>query len=349
MIARREIQEGGPHVVHAVASGGFAGVESYIATVAPMLPEFGWSVTVVGGESVTMRELLGEKIEHFPARTAVELFRVLRGIRPTIVHAHMTAAESAAVAAKPGHRARVVATRHFARPRGRNPPARAAGRFLASFIDAEVAISEFVRETIRGPAVVITNGVPNAEAGVHDQPTVLMAQRLEREKNTGLALEAWQQAELWRQGWRLEIAGAGSEDGSLRRLAESLGISDSVSFLGFRRDVAELRDRASIFLATAAAEPFGLAVVEAMASGMAVAATASGGHLETIGTVDRLLLFSPTDPSECAAVLKRLADDKNARTDIGRALQRRQREAYDIARHVTLLAGLYESVTNTAG
>ena len=51
-------------------------------------------------------------------------------------------------------------------------------------------------------------------------------------------------------GWKLLIAGEGSEREQLAELARELGLSDSVEFLGVRRDVGDLMRRASIFVAT---------------------------------------------------------------------------------------------------
>ncbi len=58
-------------------------------------------------------------------------------------------------------------------------------------------------------------------------------------------------------------------------------------------DTGHFLDGAAVFLAPAPAEPFGLAVVEAMAHGVPVVVAAGGGHLETAG--DDALLFPPGD------------------------------------------------------
>src|SRR4051812_2379906 len=103
------------HVVQAVRSDGFAGVERYICYVAAELMCRDWRVTVVGGDPRGMARQLPEGVGFRPARTATEVARALVAVgHPTLIHAHMTAAELPAVLTRPMTRARVVCTRHFA-------------------------------------------------------------------------------------------------------------------------------------------------------------------------------------------------------------------------------------------
>ena len=71
----------------------------------------------------------------------------------------MSAAESAAVLARPWHRAPVVATRHFADRRGGPRTSGTAVRLLARGLTAEVSISAFVARQTGPGSVVIPNGV----------------------------------------------------------------------------------------------------------------------------------------------------------------------------------------------
>ena len=69
----------------------------------------------------------------------------------------------------------------------------------------------------------------------------------------------------------LHLAVVGVTDGSpYPQLAESLGISDRVHFLGFRRDVPSLMKIVDFFVFPSRYEPFGLVIIEAMATGLPV-------------------------------------------------------------------------------
>lgn len=334
-------------ITHAVRSDGFAGVERYICDVAPLLAARGHDVLVIGGEPARMAVELPGQLEHRPATTTADVARALATTgRRDIVHVHMTAAELAGVATRPRHRARVVATRHFAAGRGSNALVRAAGRALAGGLTAQVSISRFVAGSVGAPSVVIPNGVPPAEQAALAGRTVVLLQRLDREKSPATALHAWAASALPARGWTLLVAGRGALADDLRSLARALDIEDSVRFLGYVRDTAALLAEASVFLATAPAEPFGLAVVEAMAHGLPVVAADGGAHRETVAGEG--LLFPPGDAARCAALLDRLGEDDALRWRVGTALRRRQQELFGLDGHVDALAKLYGSLTGSA-
>ncbi len=168
-----------------------------------------------------------------------------------------------------------------------------------------------------------------------------MAQRLDREKDTAVGIRAWVASGLAAEGWRLVIAGIGAQDGELRRLAAGLGTGGSVDFVGHQADVGQLFNRASIFLATAPGEPFGLSVVEAMASALPVVASSSGAHLETVGACSHAWLFPAGDHQRCAQLLRQLAFHPADRLRYGGALRAIQRQRFDLDEHVDRLAELY--------
>jgi glycosyltransferase involved in cell wall biosynthesis len=115
----------------------------------------------------------------------------------------------------------------------------------------------------------------------------------------------------------------------------------SVQFVGYVGDVGPYLRRAAMLLATAPAEPFGLSVVEAMAAGVPVVASCSGGHLETIGSVPGAPLFGVGDVNQAARCLAELAaepDRRQALSDAGRVVQRQQ---FSLDRQVSELEGIY--------
>lgn len=335
---------GARHVVHAVRSDSFAGVERYVCDVGSELSRRGWRVRVVGGDPAAMRRALPPQVEHRAARTTAQVHRALVAMRPApLVHAHMTAADVAAVLARPLTGGRVVSTRHFAGPRGRRGPVRAVGGLLERGLSLQIAISRFVAAGADGTTVVLLNGVPDAPDRVEvESRSVLVMQRLQAEKDTATALRAFAASGLAADGWRVQVAGRGPLEGDLRRLAEGLSVAGSVDFLGFVDRPTSVRADAAVLLAPAPAEPFGLSVLEAMAEGLPVLAADGGAHAEVVG--DSGVLFPPGDVDTCAHLLRRLAADASERRRLGQAGQRRQREHLGLDRHVDELERLYRQV-----
>ena len=137
-----------------------------------------------------------------------------------------------------------------------------------------------------------------------------MLQRLDTEKAPEVGLRAWAASGLAGRGWRLVVAGSGALRPGLEAECATFGPPCGVTFAGNVDDTDGLLAGASILLAPAPAEPFGLSVVEAMSHGLAVVAAAGGAHLETVG--DAGVLFAPGDVTAAATALAGLADDRAA-------------------------------------
>jgi glycosyltransferase involved in cell wall biosynthesis len=329
-------------IVHAVRSDSFAGVERSIALSTRALVELGHEVVVVGGDPAMMAaQLDGLGVDHMAAASTVDVAGALRAAGPVdVVHAHMTAAELAAVMTRRWHAAALAVTRHFAAPRG----ASRAGAFAASVIGragpVEIAISRYVADRIGVRSVVVHHGVPDHAPVALEPGTVLVAQRLEREKSTDVAIEAWARSGLASGGWQLVIAGYGAQRAVLEGLAKALGVGESVRFLGRVGDVDALRRKAAVQLAPPPGEHFGLSVLEAMACGLPVIAADGGAHRELLGEEPELL-FEPGDVEAAAARMRALAHDAGRRRLIGSRLHARQRACFSLAAHGRAIVGVY--------
>jgi glycosyltransferase involved in cell wall biosynthesis len=105
----------------------------------------------------------------------------------------------------------------------------------------------------------------------------------------------------------LVVAGSGSLSGALPRLAAELGLAERVLFVGRVADDSRLADwyrAADLFvLPTTAYEGFGMATVEALASGTPVVGTAVGATPEVLAPLDPRLVAASADPEPLAAAI----------------------------------------------
>jgi L-malate glycosyltransferase len=107
-----------------------------------------------------------------------------------------------------------------------------------------------------------------------------------------------------------------SED--LDRLIASLGVEGSVARLGERADVAEILGAIDVALIPSWEEPFGIAMIEAMAMKVPVIATSVGGATEIIDGMNGLLA-PPRRPDLWAKATMRLIEDRQLRVEMGEA------------------------------
>ncbi len=321
-------------VVHVCCTDSFAGVERHVTELALAQAERGDRVLVIGGHLPRMRTALKDRVDVLPGHRIATALRSLRSMdfRPHVLNAHMTAAEIACLLGRPAG-VPVIATRHFAAARGAATPLRPILRALGQRLAGQIAVSRYVADHVDGPSTVVLTGVPAhiGRAAARDrEPWVLVAQRLEAEKDTEMALRAFAGSGLPETGWLLKICGDGSLRPELERRAVELRIDDSTEFLGHRSDVHELMRRAGILFASGPREAFGLSIVEAMACGLPVVAAGSGAHLETLGSVPDAALFAPDDPDGAARLLAELARDVSLRDAYGRRLQDAQRDLFTV-------------------
>ncbi|MFA5339471.1 MAG: glycosyltransferase family 4 protein [Candidatus Omnitrophota bacterium] len=118
------------------------------------------------------------------------------------------------------------------------------------------------------------------------------------------------------------IAGDGDLKNSLIARAQRLGIKEKIVFLGFRKDVKNVYAALDIFVSSSLRESFGLALVEAMAAGKPVVATAVGIAQEIIKNGDNGLLVKPGSAEEIGKAMLILFSDDNKRMEMGDSARR---------------------------
>ncbi len=198
------------------------------------------------------------------------------------------------------------------------------------------AISQSTRDDLirRGvPATRIHVTYPGVDAGWFTPdgtipragaPTFLYLGRLKRYKGLATAVEAIGLARRRGCPVRLEIAGDGDDRARLVKLAERLGLTDAVTFLGF---VSEARKRDLMRQAWAvvfpsAKEGWGISNIEAAACGTPAVAADSPGLRESVRHEETGLLVPCGDAGALADALQRLAQHPEQVARLGAAARR---------------------------
>ena len=117
----------------------------------------------------------------------------------------------------------------------------------------------------------------------------------------------------------LVIVGDGSMRAELERKAESLGLSDSVRFLGDRDDVPRLLSGMHVFALPSRSEGYSLALLEACASALPIVATDVGGNADIVRDGINGRLVAQGDESALASALCELCLDPPLAERMGRS------------------------------
>lgn len=135
-------------------------------------------------------------------------------------------------------------------------------------------------------------------------------------KGLDVLLRAWAQVRR-PDGLQLVLAGDGPERTRMVTLAAELGVAGSVEFPGKVDDVPALLAGAGLYVQASYQEGLPNAVLEAMASGLAVVATRVSGHEDVVEHGVTGLLVPPDDPAALAQALQALIDDAVRRHAMG--------------------------------
>jgi glycosyltransferase involved in cell wall biosynthesis len=129
-------------------------------------------------------------------------------------------------------------------------------------------------------------------------------------------------------------AGTGSLEARLRMMAAEAGISDHIFFLGEVDNIPKILDASDIFILTSRFEGMPLSIIEAMAKGLSVIATAVGGTSEALGKTGNLLpdpLHAPQKTIKAlTSLLKKLCEDFELRQKTGTACRKRAEAMFQL-------------------
>ena len=144
--------------------------------------------------------------------------------------------------------------------------------------------------------------------------------------------------------FQLVLCGSGPERRRLGRLAQKLGVRDNVTFLGFRPDVPQIMKASDVFVFPSRQEGLPVSVMEAMASGLPVVASAIRGISPDLIEDGQTGILLPGDaPEQVAQAIRRVTEDGALRDAIV-ASAREEVRRYAVERVLDDMGRIYQAV-----
>jgi sugar transferase (PEP-CTERM/EpsH1 system associated) len=376
-----------PLIVHVVFRFDYGGLENGVANVVNGLSNGGFRHAIVALTEATefSRRLpadvavyaLGKRPGKDPA-AYIRLFRLLRRLKPTAVHTRNLATLDCIIVA---FLARVPVRIHGEHgwdvfdPEGTNRKYRLMRRVFSAFVETFVAVSEDLRRWLTAavriaPSKVarICNGVdverfkPGRSPGVGPLPPHVFAEgtvvigsvtRFSAIKDPLNLVEAFIRLRTFggddARPARLLMIGDGElRDQALARL-EQAGAAAVAWLPGSRDDIPELMRTMDVFALGSLREGISNTILEAMASGLPVVATATGGNPELVTPDETGLLVPPGDHRALADAIAAYVRDAELRRRHGRQARERAVAQYSLAAMLVSYRDLYDRALARAG
>jgi glycosyltransferase involved in cell wall biosynthesis len=294
---------------------------------------------------------------------AWRLSRVIKRLRPDLVHAHdphaVAMAATALSIASPAPRIPLVAARRLELRMARN----SFSRWKYSQVDCFIASTRVVAERlaqdgIRRDRIVVVNEGVDVErierlspARVHAEfylptqaPGVGNVAALVPHKGHQHLIEAAALVVRAVPDVRFVIVGDGEMRESLEQQIHHHHLERHVFLAGFRPDAVELTKAFDLFVMSSLTEGMCTPLVDAMAAGRAVVATAVGGIPEVVVDGVTGVLVPPRNPQRFAHEVIRLLNDGSLRSRMGAAAARLARERFTVEQMVAGTAAVYRSL-----
>ena len=318
------------------------------------VPEEGWLTEELQRQNLPYRLL--------PARNRTDwrfgkwLIDLLQQEQIGLVHAHMMAMNLyGSVAARITHRP-CLATLHGRLYDLEKPRRRLVYRFISKMASRLIAVSAeleqaLIREAGIHPSrvLLVPNGVAmpelsrrTARRGV--APTIIAVGSLKEIKGHRDLIQALALLKPEFPQVQLLLAGDGPLRGELEVLAAKLDLKDAVCFPGNRSDVEQLLLGADIFALPSLSEGQSLSLMEAMAAGLPVVATAVGGNGEIAQPDQTAFLVPAKSPEKLAAALGRLLRDSELAQHFGEAGRRRAEALFSTEVMLSRYEALYREL-----
>lgn len=255
------------------------------------------------------------------------LRREIRRLRPDVVVAFMHSMYVPMALAMVGSDVPLIGSEHTAREHYRSRPVEYLLANVAALRTAYVTVvSERIRREygplLRTRMVPIGNPVllPDPpDRGRERSPIILSVGRLGPEKDHATLIRAFALLPERNFKWKLRIVGEGEERSSLERLVDELSLRDRVEMPGAVGQIEREYQQAAVFVTPSRYESFGMATIEAMATGLPVVGFSDcpGTNEVIVDGVNGLLVDSEHRVSALATALGRLIESPSVREKLG--------------------------------
>ena len=300
-------------------------------------------------------DCFGSKRGMTPA-SAMRFRRLVRKANANLVHAHLPAMGAVARLVSP---VPVVYTEHNIAASYRRP-VQLANRYTYSRNAAVLAVSDAVGESISDYPTKRKQVVPNGVSVPGKVDTSSVRNELGLEPGVELVVHVGNirphkghhnlvdaVALVGHKGLSIVSIGGEKNDGDLaeiRAYAAEKGVSDRIRFLGRRDDALKFMAAADIYVNPADVEGLPVSILEALALGRPVVATAVGGVPSIIEDAHTGLLVPPKDPAALAAGIDRLANNREFAISLGEQGRKLVETQYSLEAMVRTTEAVYEEV-----
>ncbi len=288
-----------------------------------------------------------------------ECARLVRRIKPDIVHAHSS--KAGVVARLAGHRTGVpvVFTAHGwgfspGTPRVRRALAWAVEASVAPLSSRIICVSESDRQLalarhVGNERILVTvrYGIPPASEQAQPQvhpPRFIMVARFSEQKDQATLFHALSLLE--RDGkprdFHVDLVGTGPDFQKLQELARQLQLEHRVSLLGDRHDVPQLLASSQTFILSTHYEGLPISIMEAMRAGLPVVATDVSGIKEEVEHEQTGFLTPHLDAPALARALDALIQDAPRRQAMGLAARQKFEQEFTRDRMLRQIEELYQ-------
>ena len=357
-----------PRILLLVTLAEQGGAQTYVATLAPglvgrydvtvaahgagPLPE---QVRAAGASYVPLRHVRRPISPWRDVLGLLELVRLIRRLRPHIVHANSSKAGflgrlAAWIARVP---IRIYTVHGWAFSAFSGPRAivyyrmeRLGRRFTTSTVcvsEGERAAGVAAGTCDERATVVIRNGIDAAARPVAqprtDPPRIVSVGRLQAPKDPLSLIQAL--ATIRDRRWSAIVVGDGPQRPDVESELRRCDLDEVVDLAGTRDDIAEILAASQIFVLSSRSEALPMSILEAMAAGLPVVASCVGGVPELVVEAETGLLVPPGRPDELAAAIERLIDDAGLRERLGAAGRGRAETVFEIDTFLAAHRALY--------
>lgn len=381
IIANKKIVDNRPVIAHVIFRLDVGGLENGVVNLLNNLPQDKYRHIVISlteithfKDRITNREVEYISLHKHPGKDIkiyIKLYRLLKKIKPQIVHTRNLPALDAVM---PAFLAGVPYIIHSEHGRdtididGSNKKYRLLRRMLSPTIDRFAALSMDLENWLikdvginSNKVVRICNGVdmerfnPSVTTNVAGYPAEFDGKivlgtvgRMEEVKDTLLLIKAFlyfiEQHPQHREKVRLVLVGNGSLFSSAEKLIEENGIQDLVWMPGARDDVPAILHKLDIFVLPSLAEGISNTILESMATGLPVIATDVGGNRELVDDGKTGYIVPASDSKWMADAINKYVEDDKLRQQHGENAIERVQQNFSFAAMVKKYDDLYSGV-----